>query len=336
MTGLVESGSYVMAGQRDIPWHGLGNPMDPDKTYSTEEILVASGLEWGVVQYEVWSPIEGEWVVIPTRFTNVRSDKLSADGILGVVGSKYQVYENRDLVEFGQTIIAEVPGARWDTAWSLDGGRTVCATFKLPTDVLIGGDEMQGYLTVANTHDGSAPLRAFVSRVRVVCMNTLRAALGSMQTSFTIRHTTSMSGRVNEARKALAITTKEAEVFAAAVEEMLQATITDNEFHALVQGMIPPVNQESTRARAAEERRSAQIDGLMWTFKTSPTIEGMRGTAWGAYNAITEWAQWDNRQVIQRGSGSQAERQMKSILSGRAYDLETFALGALKELAGIS
>jgi len=51
----------------------------------------------------------------------------------------------------------------------------------------IVGDEYKPYLVLSNAHDGSACLKIFLTGIRIVCNNTLTAALNSAKRRISIK-----------------------------------------------------------------------------------------------------------------------------------------------------
>jgi hypothetical protein len=105
----------------------------------------------------------------------------------------------------------------WDTAISVDGGSTVAGVVYLPDSGidLVKGDKHFLYLTVINTHDGSGAMKVFPTDVRVVCANTVAAALNSRDRSLTVnvRHSGSTANKLNEAQRILKQATAEYQRF---------------------------------------------------------------------------------------------------------------------------
>jgi hypothetical protein len=83
----------------------------------------------------------------------------------------------------------------FETAGSLWGGRRVWCLARLPEFIALGGDLSATYIYVANSHDGSMAVTAAATPIRIVCANTLGAALrqaehgASAQRTFRFRHT---------------------------------------------------------------------------------------------------------------------------------------------------
>ena len=113
---------------------------------------------------------------------------------------------------------------------------------------LIGGvDAVDTYLTACNSHDGSMAFRLMVTPVRVVCANTLAAAIRRAKASFSIHHTTGARSQIQAAREALGLTFRFNAEFQTEAERMLDTAMTDGAVAMIVR----------TTGRTAEQARSA-------------------------------------------------------------------------------
>ena len=96
-----------------------------------------------------------------------------------------------------------------------------------------------------------------------------------------------MSGKVQQAREALGLSFKYIEAFEKQAEALLSQQMTDKEFYALVEKMIP-IDEENERARNLADAARGTLNAL-WK---APTQLNVAGTKWAAYNAFTEYADW--------------------------------------------
>src|SRR5437764_8376212 len=87
--------------------------------------------------------------------------------------------DNRDAFRFLDALINS--DLYFETARSLWGGRRVWCLARLPEFVELGGDISATYIYVANSHDGSMAVTAAATPIRIVCANTLGAALGQAE-----------------------------------------------------------------------------------------------------------------------------------------------------------
>lgn len=224
---------------------------------------------------------------VPDKFATVRDNPFTGQAeVLGVVGKAYTVLQNEEHAEFLNRLVDE-SGAIFDTAGSLCGGRQTFITMRLPKTMMIGGtDELTTNIAALNSHDGSSAFRFLLTPVRVVCANTQTAALRNNVASVTIRHTTNAKRQVEAVRSALGLTWRYVSEFEAEAEKMIQQTMTDAQFWALVEGIYGAPEATTARTVNRVNERNAQLAAL-WA--GAPTQSGIRGTRWAGYQAIAEY-----------------------------------------------
>ena len=93
------------------------------------------------------------------------------------------------------------------TAGALGKGKRIFITAKLPNYIKVGNDDLiEQYLFFTTSHDGGGSITAAFTPVRIVCNNTLNAALRNHSNTFKIRHTANAKDRLEEAHKLMGIT----------------------------------------------------------------------------------------------------------------------------------
>lgn len=183
----------TMFSVRETPWHGLGRIiMDAP---ASREALELAGLDWQVESRNIYS---GTGAMIPGYRANVRS---TDDAVLGVVSDRYRIVQNKEAFQFTDDLLGE--GVTYETAGSLQGGKKVWMLARLPRKYLIAGDQVEPYLVIFNSHDGSSGVKVAMTPIRVVCQNTLNLALNTAKRSWTARHTENVLLRVQDARETL-------------------------------------------------------------------------------------------------------------------------------------
>lgn len=183
----------TMFSVRETPWHGLGRIiMDAP---ASREALELAGLDWQVESRNIYS---GTGAMIPGYRANVRS---TDDAVLGVVSDRYRIVQNEEAFQFTDDLLGE--GVTYETAGSLQGGKKVWMLARLPRKYLIAGDQVEPYLVIFNSHDGSSGVKVAMTPIRVVCQNTLNLALNTAKRSWTARHTENVLFRVQDARETL-------------------------------------------------------------------------------------------------------------------------------------
>lgn len=277
------------ASLREPAWHGLGTVID--EAVSTQEMLELAHLSGWNVRLEA--------VDLPGRshkefFATVRTNPFDGeDDVLGIVGERYRPLQNEELFTFGDNLL---DGGQWETAGSIKNGTVVFGSLALDRQTNLDpngrGDKVNNYLLVHTSHDGSLAIQASVTPVRVVCQNTLNVAIGykgrGAKQSFRVRHTQTLQGKIAAAREALGLTHKYLDEFDKVANEMIQQEINDQQFLDIV-GAVYPMPDED--AKGAMTRWTNKIDVLNDIYY-GPTCENIKGTAWGAYNALTERLDW--------------------------------------------
>jgi phage/plasmid-like protein (TIGR03299 family) len=170
----------------------------------------------------------------------------------------------------------------------MNNGRKVFMTMKMPEGLQIGGqDAIDLYLMAWNTHDGTSAFNILVTPIRVVCQNTLTAAIQSAKSSYALRHTPGVNGKIQQAREALGVTFKYTEEFQKLAEKLIDQEMSDKGFATLVEKVFP-LDEESQRATTMAENARATLMGL-WK---APTQANIANTKWAAYNAFVEYSDW--------------------------------------------
>ena len=329
-------GSASFASARLHAWHRLGTVL-PDQFDAGQAMTHAKLGGWRVrkeaLQTTVLTADGVSTLDVPEQFATVRTNPVTGrPEVLGVVGRGYTPIQNEEHAALLDALVDE-SGAHFETAGSLRGGRQVFLTMKLPTTMQIGGvDPVDLYLVACNSHDGTSAFRLLVSPVRVVCANTQAIAIRRAQSSFSIRHTSGASGQIEQARQALGLTFKYAETFQAQADAMIAQAMTDRQFRELIDAVWHVDDKADPSAKAGPSKRSQTIAAnrravLVDLWRSSPTAEAIRGTKWGAYQAITEYT--DHFAPIGEKRNPGAARAERAITSANVTAVKTRAFDLL-------
>jgi phage/plasmid-like protein (TIGR03299 family) len=318
-------GTAAFFSNRVPAWHALGTVTSD--ALSADEALEIAHLNWQVLQYPVQADVSGNAVVADGRRANVRlHPKTGEPNVLGIVGTRYHIVQNDQAFKFCDDVL-DISDAKFETAGSLDKGRRVFMTLKMPQDIKVGGhDAVNMYLMVVNSHDGSTPLIAAVTPVRVVCANTVAAGVRAAKSVYRVAHTASATGRLQDAREALKMSYQYTGEFELLANKLYQEPMSDKEFVKFMEklvGKAPEVKEgESTRSLAMYEAKRDQLMGL-WK---APTQDNIKNTAWAAYNTIVEYVDWFSPV---RG-GDKEVRRGERIVENTSNDFKEKALALLK------
>lgn len=319
--------SFVTA--RKPAWHRLGTVF-PTVLTAEEALREAHLADWNVRKLPVTATEVTEDGVeildVPGFQAVARTNPITGKTqILGAVGDGYVHVQNESQVEFLQTLLDE-SGAFIETAGALRGGRQVFFTCKLPTTMLIGGvDEMSLYMAALNGHDGSMAFKSICTPVRIVCANTQHAALSQARQSWSRRHTTNAMAAIAEARKTLQLSWKFGETFRAEAERMIQTTLNDGEFDAIVKRLYGDVTDDDSPLQ--ERRKIERLDVMHGLFSDAETQKNIRGTRWAAYQAISEYEDWMT--PVRAGDDGMDMRRALRAVDGKGVQLKEKAFSLL-------
>jgi phage/plasmid-like protein (TIGR03299 family) len=281
-------------------WHGLGVTV-PDEHLTRERIYeLVPELGSEVVKTPIFAAYsDGEGFAAPTTeryYANVRAlDKK----ILGVVGNRYELIQPDEMMSFGEDIIDA--GGKWKTAGTLGEGELIWGLLELPGEIKIGGladEAVTPYLMVTNSYDGSARFGAYATWTRVVCWNTWNMAISGAPTSYTLRHTESAAGRLQDARDALRLTFKLGEEIQQLGDTLLAKKLDGADLTRFIKQLIPNPEivaaDDADTAQAAKDAIAKAQDrrfDLRKVIVDSPNLENVRGTAWAALQGTIEYTQ---------------------------------------------
>jgi phage/plasmid-like protein (TIGR03299 family) len=284
-----------MAADGEPAWHGLGTVVS-EAVKAEEALRLAHLNDWNVHKVRIFgergdrSGMAARTIELPDTYMTVRTNPFTGElEGLGTVGKVWRPMQNEDLCEALDAIVDE-SGAHYHTAGSLEGGRKVFVSMKMPEGILVGGeDPVDLYLIASTAHDGTGASQFMVSPVRPVCKNTLDAAVRGAKRKWSVRHSTNAEGKVLEAREDLAITFKYAEDAKKVFDGMISSPFSDAEMEAFLEELMPDPKSD---AEGWVERAAGQRRVVADIFTHAATCEVGRGTKWAAYNAVAEYADW--------------------------------------------
>lgn len=291
-------------------WHQLGQSVG--RSFTAEEAMTEGLLGgWNTRKAPLWADTEAGSLHVPGKYAVLRTNPVAPTqtDVLGVVGNAYKVIQNEEHAALLNALVDE-SGAHFETAGSLDGGRKVFITMKLPEHMLIGGkDQVDTYIAAVNSHDGSTPFTIMTTPVRIVCQNTLNMATGAASNMFRVRHSSGAEKIIRaEARQALELTFKFLGSFQEEAEKMIQTTLTDAAFAEIVLKEFGP---SEDAAKGTVTRSMAKVEEMVALFTSAATQAEVRNTVWAGYNAMTEWA---DHMAPTRGDEREDARAMNAIL----------------------
>lgn len=301
------------------PWHGLGKELPMNATW--EEAKEVVGFYTAEKRPVFAAGVQG---AIPGKVALVRTDTNQA---LAVVTPRYGIVQFDDLAKS----IMEACGkeAVFHTAGLLgDLGERGWLLGEIPGEIRVKGDEspIRKYFLGVGAHNGMDAAQLVNCATRVVCANTVAAALSETENHrWTIRHTLNASQRLADATKAFKNLCQGYEVFGQVANLMAATKMTDEQTVKVLDTILPIPDDGEVHPKTRNQRDEVMRLSLVGTGIGA----SLRGTAWGFYQGVTEWA--DHK----RNATKSLADKMESVWLGSSAAIKQSAFTSILNVTGI-
>lgn len=343
-----------------LPWQAGRFAVNVADCKTAREVIESAGLDWTVKKCELVAKmpfgldmkpvVEGDegffsyggkmFRDCPNAFATYRTDYNIP---LGIVKSKYEVVQNSAAFTFFDDAIGK-DKAIWQTAGSFGNGERIFVTAKLPDTIQVANDQINNYLVFTSSHDGSTGITILFTPIRVICENTLNAALRTTECYIRFRHTSSVHERLGGAAELLGITKKQTELTQELYNHLYSIKMTDDEvMNFMAKLFLTDAEycnlQEYDSKKGIEKlmlhdyrtmevskvstRKANQLTAAWEYYMDGIGQKQIAGTAWGAYNAITGY--------YSNVANLEGERRMDSLLYGGANRIMIKAINSVAE-----
>jgi phage/plasmid-like protein (TIGR03299 family) len=230
------------------------------------------------------------------------------------VGPRYQPVQNTEALAIGQEIVDEGRGRLVAVgAYGDPVGSKTYAALALDGMTVDGQAPVDLFLTITNAHDGMGGLSFRLAPIVVACTNETPLYFGkrhAIKPFLTRRHTKNVTlNLAAEARVALGLAGEYREAWQAAAKAALSIKMTENQaitYWRQVFSVPAEASDWTTRQALVAQAREDALVSLL----AGPTCEVGRGTAWGAFNAVTEYV--DHMAPV-RSADEMARRQARIV-----------------------
>lgn len=314
MPALFESGCFF----QDPAWHRSGHVLQAP--IPAEEMFRLAEADFGVHTTSVFWFDESAFprkIKIDGYKALIRSDKQE---VLSIVSEDYRVLQN------SRTLLPLAQALREDTQLSavcvLDRGRRVTTSAKILTATrdVADGDPIDAYISAVNSFDMKMAFTVTISPVRIVCNNTLQAAIASGDRNANIVRIPHVGNAEELVKQVPSIIDFGARRLTATIEElqaMAKVTCGTNLFREYLErvwaaDLKVPINDVRGDDSTQRERRLEDLP--CFRDVTSNYLEGKgigmdmphaSGTLYGAYNSITQFL---SHQYLEGGKDSEPRR----------------------------
>lgn len=281
------SGKHEFAAFKTPGWHGLGETFQ-------EKVGIEKGIELAYLNWTVGKAPnihrlpDGTEIVSDRSFFTFRED---SGTILGPsVGPQYEVIQHTEAFSVIQEVLTD--GHYLETAGAVRNGEFVFAVVKMNESLFVDGQERTDlFMLFLACHNGSKVSQVSLTPVRVVCMNTLRAALRNITYQIKLRHSGDVQAKVEEAAKIIDSFRKSQVDLRAKYQKMMDTRITTSTLLSYIVNVMastPTLNEleELQSVEALTTRVRNTISDILVYMENGPGQNGGE-TLWDAYNGIT-------------------------------------------------
>lgn len=214
---------------------------------------------------------------------------------LSVVTKKYRVVQPDSVLGFFRNL-TQSAGFQIETAGSMREGRTiwVLANTGLMEDI-VPGDNVKGYLLLATSYDSAIATTAMYTSTRVVCNNTLRLALNrDAESQVRIRHDAEFDPDV--VKNQLGILADESwGTFVTRMKSLAATPMGSAEAGIVLAGVLARQQAKDVVTSPTESRGYKKIMELFNGSGRGSEMSGVRNTAWGFANAVTQYVDFERQ-----------------------------------------
>ena len=238
---------------------------------------------------------------------------------------RYQVVQPRDVLEFYRDL-TEIFGYELETAGVLKGGKKFWALARTgQSTTLKGNDQVDGYLLLATSCDGTLATTATPTTIRVVCNNTLTIAVNGATQAIKVPHSTRFDAQAVKQQLGIAVSQWNGFMYRmrTLAERKVKSHEAMNYFLRVLCDAQPAMGEVST---LSNERALKKVQQLYDGQGRGAELEAAKGTAWGLLNAVTEYVDHERR-------ARSTEYRMDSAWFGQGAVIKQRALDTALQLA---
>lgn len=283
MSANIDSMMYV----GESPWHGLGHQYETAPS-TPEEIITAAKLDWTTADIPMKTNLHDSVFNYKAIYREDTKD------VLGVVNKADFIHvQNTEMFSAFRDIIGSE--VITETAAGLDRGCQVFGCFKIAESYKIFDDDIDHYFVVVNNHlAGNGKITVLNTPIRVVCMNTLNAALdtNSAKISFNISNDPFVNREL--AHKIMDSAGSALDKLAKKADDMIKVKIDKAYIDRLLDNLFPYIEVKEGDF-SMHEKANEQISMMRDTFVSkcihADNLANYNGTMYQVFNAVADYSQ---------------------------------------------
>lgn len=273
------------------------------------QFSISDKLDWAVSKRQLFFlDHTGAPVAYDQKMAVVREDNNCP---IGVVAPSYEPLQNEDLKQLVAPMVEEGV-LTIENQGFLSKGAKVFIQLQVNKEFEVIGESYKGYLTLLNSHNGTASVAIGPAMQRIICSNTFQCAYSDIGEKF--RHTEGVTERVLNTTAITNFVDEAMKVYASKVETLASTRCTGAQFREAL---------ETIYNKPVDKMRDSFVSKLNDLFYNGKGNEGK--TFYDVFNACTEWSNHYARKTKagnvfynQFGQGATINRRAMAVLTEMA------------------
>ncbi len=313
------------------PWGDNGVKLNNVPT--SAEAITQAGLDWDVELRPCQCVTsDGKTVTMPNKRMVVRK---TDNHPLSVVGSQWKPLQNKDAFSFFDQFV-EKGLCEYETAGFINNGEKIWIMAKIKADPfeVIKNDVIDSYFLLTNVHNTTNAGRVIFTNLRMACLNILPSIEKSAKQA-KIYH----MGNITSALKNVAeicdmrrtdFQSTQAQYQFLASKGAKEKQLEEYVDMVLEKGVYRPknTNVETIEVDESKHKRAKKVINELMETGRGTEVAGVKGTWWGAYNAMTEYYSHEQ--------GRKVDTRLNSIFYGEGNKKSVKALQLALDFAKVA
>ena len=271
---------------------------------SASDVARQAGLDWSVSLHPMTAsykiPGTEQPVSVPVRNKQavIKTTAFGDVDNIGVVGSRYQIFQNGEIFSALDTLI-DSGEARYAAAGEYDHGAKVWMLLQLPNEINVANDPHAAFILAKTSHDGSSSVIIKPIIERLYCSNQINKLFrNTNKFTYSLKHTSGSKLDVEQIRHIMGLTYDNIQVYSDIANHLLSKEVGRENALNYFKKVFPlpstiedkPLALLSTGEKTQLTRANTARHIAMNIYSTSETQENIRGTEFGLWQAVVEYA----------------------------------------------
>lgn len=272
---------------------------------SASDVARQAGLDWSVslhdinASYLVPGTDTPKHLPIKNKFGVVKTTPFGDAIGIGVVGSRYQVFQNAEIFSCLDVLI-DSGEARYAAAGEYDNGAKVWMLLQLPEEITVANDPHTAFILARTSHDGSSSVIIKPIIERLFCKNQINKIYNNKNAfTYTLKHT--LGNRLEPAHVGdiLKLSYQNIAEYTSVANKLIGRKVNNRDTAIQYFKSVFPLHSTLENApvvllSAAEKRQVSRVTAArnvaLNIYENSPTQENIRDTEFGLWQSIVEYS----------------------------------------------